>query len=449
MTRQAAAGVADTAVKLRAGATTATALLEAALARIAVQPGAFTQVAADRARADAAESDARLRAGRARSPLEGVPVSVKDLFDVAGEVTRAGSRVLACASPAVQHAPVVARLRAAGAVIVGRTHMSAFAFTGLGDNPHLPRCPHPHDPDRVPGGSSSGAAVSVALEQAVVGLGTDTGGSVRIPAAFCGLTGFKPTQRRVSRAGAFVLSPSQDSIGPIARHVSCCAIVDQVLAGEPVVPLPGVALAGRRLGVPGDYVMEGLDPVVARAFDRGLSRLSRAGVSITTFRCPSLADLPDLFARGTIVNAEAFAHHAASGLLAQRAAYDPMVIARIDMGGRMSADDVARLVAARTRLRVEMDRLSAGFDALVLPTTPNLPPRFDAIADPAVFARQNGLALRNTSLFNFLDRCAISLPLDTGDELPVGLMLVGETMGDRALLALAQAVEGVVTARAG
>ena len=429
------------AERLRTGATSATRLLEDALARIALDPSPFTYVAARRARRDAEESGQRLKAGQARSPLEGVPVSVKDLFDVDGEVTAAGSVVCRDAPPATRDAPVVALLKRAGAVIVGRTHMSEFAFTGLGDNPHFPRCSNPLDETRVPGGSSSGAAASVARGQAYVGVGTDTGGSIRIPSSFCGLTGFKPSQRRVSREGAFVLSPTQDSIGPIARTVTCCAIVDQILSGVDGGPLADVSLAGRRLAVPQDYVLDGLEPAVATAFEAGLRKLSKAGMVISEVRFPHFNSLPELFSQGTIVNAEAHVHHAALGLLAQRDRYDPMVIARIDLGGRMTAEAVQRLRDERARMMSETNRVSASYDALALPTTPGVAPRYDEITTPADFGRHNARALRNTSLFNFLDRCAISLPLPVEGRMPVGLMLVGETMGDQRLLMLAKAVE--------
>ena len=433
--------------KLRSGAASATRLVEDALARIALDPSPFIYVAARRARRDAEESDQRLKAGRARSLLEGVPVSVKDLFDAEGEVTAAGSVVCRGAPPALNDAPVISLLKRAGAVIIGRTHMSEFAFTGLGDNPHFPRCSNPHDGSRVPGGSSSGAAASVARGQVFMGLGTDTGGSIRIPASFCGLTGFKPTQRRVSREGAFVLSPTQDSIGPIARSVACCAIADQVLSGADGGPLAEISLAGRRLAVPRDYVLDGLEPAVATAFEAALKTLSKAGMIISEVRFPHFNNFPDLFAQGTIVNAEAHAHHAAHGLLEHRDQYDPMVIARIDIGGRMSGEAVQRLRDERERMMAETNRLSASHDALVLPTTPGVAPRYDEITAPADFGRHNSRALRNTSVFNFLDRCAISLPLPTGSGMPVGLMLVGETMGDQRLLMLAKAVEAALHSR--
>lgn len=442
-----AENISTLAARLRSGVTSATRLVEDALARVALDPSPFTYVTARRARRDAEESERRLRTGQARSELEGVPVSVKDLFDVEGEVTAAGSVVRRKAPPATTDAPAVSLLKHAGAVIVGRTHMSEFAFTGLGSNPHFPRCSNPLDENRVPGGSSSGAAASVARGQVFMGLGTDTGGSIRIPASFCGLTGFKPTQRRVSRDGAFVLSQTQDSIGPIARSVSCCAIVDQILSGAARGPLAEISLAGRRLAVPQDHVLDGLETAVAAAFEAGLKLLSKAGMIISEVRFPHFNALPDLFAQGTIVNAEAHAHHSAQGLLEHRDQYDPMVIARIDLGGRMPSLALQRLHEERARMIVETNRISASYDALALPTTPGVAPRFDEIAAPAEFGRHNARALRNTSLFNFLDRCAISLPLPVDSSMPVGLMLVGETMGDQHLLALAKAVETALQSR--
>ena len=433
--------IAQVAVRLRQGLRSR-ALVEEALELIDTGGGAYVSVAAARARADAADSDRRLAAGAPRSLLEGVPVSVKDLFDVEGEVTAAGALALRGAPAARADAAAVAALRRAGAVVLGRTHMSAFAFTALGANPHLPPCPNPHDAARVPGGSSSGAAVSVALGQAFMGLGSDTGGSVRIPASFCGIVGFKPTQWRVPREGAFVLSPTQDSIGPLARSVECCAIVDAILADRPDAALPVPPLAGLRLALPREVMMDGLDAHVAARFDHALGQLRRAGVEITQVSFPHFSEAPELFSKGTLVNAEAFRHHRALGLLERREAYDPIILARIDMGGQMAEDDVGRIMRARQRMMAETSRLAAGHDAIVLPTTPNVAPRFADIADAAGFNRENGRALRNTSLFNFLDRCAISLPVDAGGGLPVGLMLVGETMEDRRLLAVAQAVEG-------
>lgn len=434
--------IADLVSALSAGRTTARELVEAALESIAADGAAFTRVTAEEARAQADASDRMRQRGFASGPLAGIPISVKDLFDVAGEPTPAGSVVLRDAPPAQADAPTVARLRAAGAIVIGRTHMSEFAFTGLGLNPHGSVCTNAHDPERVPGGSSSGAAVGVARGQAAMGLGTDTGGSVRIPAAFNGLVGFKPTQARVTRDGAFPLSPSLDSIGPIANTVACCELVDRVLADHPRAVHPALDLKRLRFAVPQDFVLNDLDAHVADAFDRTLARLSDGGAKIERIRMTALNELPALFAKGTIANAEAYAVHASANFFGGKDRYDPNVLTRIEIGGRMTAADVAALTSARAKLIEEAARLTAPFDALVMPTTPHVAPRIADVADPAAFSRANALALRNPSTFNFLDRCAISLPMP-GTK-PAGLMLVGEHLGDAKLLAVAAAVEAAL-----
>src|SRR5579864_6340073 len=241
------------AAELKDGRTTSRELIEQALARIADPAGegarTFIKVYADSARAAADAQDVLRKAGYVASPLAGLPVSIKDLFDVAGEVTLAASKALDDRPPAVQDAPVVARLRAAGAVLIGRTNMTEFAFSGVGINPHFGTPGNPYDRRLIPGGSSSGAAVSVGDGAAIVAIGSDTGGSVRIPAALCGIVGFKPTKRRIPTDGAFPLSYTLDSIGPLAPSVAACAIADAVMAGEaPSAPAPWPAL-GLRLGV--------------------------------------------------------------------------------------------------------------------------------------------------------------------------------------------------------
>ena len=436
--------ISSLAADLAAGKTTSRALTESALSAIAKHSGAFTLVTAERARAEANASDTLRKAGVVASPLAGVPVSVKDLFDVAGEVTTAGTDVLRDAAPALHDAPVIGRLRAAGAVIVGRTHMSEFAFTGLGVNPHYPPCPNPHDATRVPGGSSSGAGVSVALGQAAMGLGTDTGGSVRIPAAFCGVVGFKPTRDRITREGGFPLSQTLDSFGPLANSVSCCALVDALIADAPVAKHPPLGVGGLRLGVPTDFVLDGVDDVVGRAFERTLSRLSAAGARVERVSIPALKRMPEITARGTIANAEAFAIHTRLGLLKKRERYDQIVLSRIDVGGKMSAQDYLDLLYARAALIAEVAPVSVRYDALVLPTCPTVPPRFDEVADAASFGKLNNLTLRNSSVFNYLDRCALNVPMQADGELPSGLMIVGEHMADARLLAIGAAIEAAL-----
>lgn len=436
--------IAELSGALASGKTSSRALVEAALSSIAKDATAFTRVSAERARDEADHADHMRKLGAASGALAGIPVSVKDLFDVTGEPTCAGSDVLRDAAPATGDAPTVARLRAAGAVIVGRTHMSEFAFTGLGLNAHGVRCLNAHDPARVPGGSSSGAAVSVARGQAAMGLGTDTGGSVRIPAAFSGLVGFKPTQARVTRDGAFPLSETLDSIGPLANTVECCELVDRILSDSPRAVHAALPVAGLRFAVPVDFVLSDFDQAVSAAFDRALSNLSAAGVRIERVRVEALNRLPGLFAKGTIANAEAYAIHAGANFFGRKEQYDPNVLTRIEMGGRMTAADYIGLLKARAAMIAEVGRISAPFDALVLPTTPQVAPRVADVADAAAFSRANALALRNPSTFNFLDRCAVSLPMQERGATPCGLMLVGEHMGDAKLFAVAAAIEAIV-----
>ncbi|MBK8667363.1 MAG: amidase [Burkholderiales bacterium] len=438
------------AAELAAGRTTAVALTEAALARAQDPAGegarVFTQIDADRARAAAQASDLLRASGVVRSPLEGLPVSVKDLIDIAGQVTTSGSVVLKDAPPAARNAPVIDRLIAAGAVIVGRTNMTEFAFSGLGLNPHYGTPKNPWDRantagGRISGGSSSGAAVSVTDGMAVVGIGSDTGGSVRIPSALCGLTGFKPTQRRVPIEGTLPLSTSLDSIGPLAASVRCCAIVDAILAGEtPTAPAPR-ELAGARLAVPETLVLNDMDAAVATAFERACARLQAAGARLTRIAVPEFADLGRLHARGTLAGAEAWAWH--RQLLTERGEeYDPRVGLRMRGGEQMSAADYIDLLAARQRWIAAVESRIAGFDALLMPTVPIIAPRIDELqgSDQAYFAA-NGLMLRNPTLINFLDGCALSLPCHVAGEAPVGLMLAGAGGRDHDILALGEAMQ--------
>lgn len=449
----------DHAQALADGRTTSRAIVEACLARIADPAGegarTFVKVYADAARASADAMDALRRAGRTPSRYAGIPVSLKDLLDVAGEPTPAGSRVLADATPAAAHAPVVARLLAAGFIPIGRTNMVEFAFSGLGINPHFgtPRAPWGRDAagpgdGRIPGGSSSGAAVSVADGMALGALGTDTGGSCRIPAAFCGVTGYKPTARRVPIEGVLPLAPSLDSVGPLAASVGCCAILDAVLAGEIPAPPRPAALAGLRLAVPENLLAESVDPAVMAAFERALAALSRAGARIVRLAVPEFAEVHTVNAAGGLTAAESFAWH--RKLLAARAGdYDPNIRFRIERGAMMSVADYLDLQTARVRLIEAFDARTVALDAVALPTSPILPARISDLSDQREYNRVNLLTLRHTTLANFLDRCAISLPCQEAGGPPVGFMLMGEQMGDARLFAIAAAVEGMLRGGAG
>lgn len=441
--------LATLAADLAARRTTAGALTEAALARIADPSGegARTFVAVDpsKARAQAAAMDKLLEHGIRLSPLHGIPVSIKDLLDVQGEVTRAGSRILADAPPAKADASVVARLRGAGAVIIGRTNMTEFAYGGIGFNPHYgtPASPWDRKTGRVPGGSSSGAAVSVADGMAHAALGTDTGGSCRIPAAYCGVVGYKPSQPRVPRTGCFPLSGALDSIGPLARSVADCALVDAIIAGEDPVALPERPVASLTVAVPQNYVIDSLEPEVAKAFERTLKLLRDAGARVEERSFPVIDRMPELFVKGGIGGAEAFALH--KRWLDTRAGdYDPKVAQRIEFARVQSAADYQSLKSLRADMIQALEAETSDYDALAFPTTPNVPPPIRLFGDHQSmedYTGLNGLSLRNTYVGNAFDRCSISIPCHEPGTAPVGFMLTGAHGGDRRLFSTALAIE--------
>ena len=379
------------------------------------------------------------------SLLSGIPVSIKDLFDVAGQTTTAGSTVLVSAAPAQADCPAVARLRAAGAVLVGRSNMVEFAFSGVGINPHYgtPINPADRGTDRIPGGSSSGAAVSVATGAALVGLGSDTGGSLRIPAALCGIVGFKSTARLVPTAGAVPLSTSLDTVGALTRSVRDAITVHEVLAARPV-RLAGKPLSACRLAVAQTQMLDGLDPTVAQAFERSLQVLRQAGAQIEEIALAEINDLAAINASGGLSAAESYAWHRT--LIADhQAEYDPRVAQRILRGAQMSAADYIDLLAARQQWIGRMEARLNGFDAVLSPTVAIVaPPIASVLTDDAEFFRINGLLLRNTAVVNMLDGCAISLPCHTPEQLPVGLMIWHAALHDDAVLDLALQIESTL-----
>jgi aspartyl-tRNA(Asn)/glutamyl-tRNA(Gln) amidotransferase subunit A len=439
----------ELAQALAEGTTTSRTLIEDSLAKIADPDGegkrAFIKVHADQARAMADAADKVRAHGRAPTRYAGIPIALKDLFDIAGEPTPAGSAILSDAPPAAANAPVVARMLAAGFIPVGRVNMTEFAFSGLGINPHYgtPASPWDRASRRIPGGSSSGTAVAVADGMAAAGLGTDTGGSCRIPAAFCGIAGYKPTARRVPITGVLPLAPSLDSVGPLAPSVACCAEIDAILAGEPpAAPVPA-RLNGLRLAVPDNMVLDNMDDTVAAAFDKALSTLSAAGARIEKIRFADFAELPAVNAKGGFAAAEGYAWH--RHLLATRGAgYDPRIRVRIMRGEQMGAADYIDAVNARARLIASFDRATAPYDCVLMPSVPIVAPRIAELDDERIYNSVNMLILRNTALGNFFDRCAISLPCHRAGEAPVGLMLMGETMGDARLFGIAAAVEAAL-----
>jgi aspartyl-tRNA(Asn)/glutamyl-tRNA(Gln) amidotransferase subunit A len=422
--------------------------LEEALTRIADPAGEGARtcltVYAGTARSAADAADARAHAGLSLGPLDGAIVSIKDLFDVAGEPTRAASKVLADAAPAAADAPVVRRLRAAGCVIIAKTNMAEFAFTGLGLNPHYGTPGNPADRTRIPGGSSAGAAVAVADGMCEIAIGSDTGGSVRIPAALCGVVGFKPSKQRVPTDGAFPLSYTLDSIGPLARSVAACAEADAAMTGAEAEPLMPAPLEGLRIGIAEGLPLRGLDEAVAAKLFEAVNQLGQAGVQLTPELFPQFDDMVRANAKGSIAVAEAYAIH--RDLLAARGAdYDPFVRERIGRGSSIAAADYITLMHTRDLMVREMDARLADLDAIVLPTVAILAPTIAECRNAEVALSRNAQVLRNTSIANFFNLCAISLPLPLprGDGLPVGLMLVARNGQDRRLLRMAAAVERV------
>ncbi len=429
-------------------------LVEACLARILDKAGegrrVFLKVHAEQARAAADYIDALRRHGAAPSRFAGIPVSVKDLFDMAGDVTTAGSVALRDAPAATRDAAVVARLRAAGFIPVGRTNMTEFAFSGVGLNPHYdtPRNPYDRATGRMPGGSSSGAAVSVADGMALGALGTDTGGSCRIPAALCGIVGYKPTARRIPTDGVLPLSFTLDSVGPLAPTVACCAALDAVMAGEEPDDLVPHRIDGLRLAAPQTMVLDDMEPAVADAYAEALSRLARAGAKIIGLPLAELNDIAILNRQGGFAAAEAYAWH--RRLIATKAAlYDPRVLARILRGKDQDATDYIDLIHARADLIRRVASISAQYDALIMPSVPIVAPPLASLETEERFRAVNLLVLRNTTVANVLDRCAISIPCHRGGDAPVGLMLVGEHGADRRLLAIAAGVEQIVSPELG
>jgi aspartyl-tRNA(Asn)/glutamyl-tRNA(Gln) amidotransferase subunit A len=432
------------------GMVSASALVETALARIADPSGeggrAFLTVDGAAALEQAAFYDRERKAGRAVSAYAGIPIGVKDLFDLKGQVTRAGSAILTDAAPADADAPAIARLKAAGFIPVGRNNMTEFAYSGVGLNPHYgtPRSPYDRQTGRIPGGSSSGAGVAVADGMVPLAIGSDTGGSCRIPAAYNGIVGYKPSTGRITTQGAYPLSKTLDSIGPLAQTVECCATADAVMAGD----WDGCITAPRhslRLAVPRDYFASVIDETVASDFERAVAHLAKSGIVIEDMAFPELTQLPGINAKGGISAVEAFLFHRAQ--IAERGdGYDQRVRRRIELGSLISAPDYVELLAARQKLIRQFNAAMIGFDALVMPTTCNAPPAISALARDEDYLRLNFMSLRNTFTGNFLDCCGISLPMHRDGEPPTGFMLMAPHGQDQQIFAAAKVVEEMLGA---
>ena len=431
--------------RIASGALTARAAMEisTAAARSDLCRHAFLSTSFDTAlaQADAAPS---------ASPLAGLGVSIKDLFDVAGEPTRAASAAMDDAAPATADCLAVARLRAAGAAFVGRTNMSEFAFSGVGINPH-------HDTPanvatarldataRVPGGSTSGGAVSVAAGAAWAALGSDTGGSIRIPAALQGLVGFKNTARLVPTDGAIPLSTTLDTVCAITRSVRDAVVLHEVLAQRRVA-MAGKPLSALRFGVPTTVMLDALEPAVAAAFTRALATLRDAGATVEEITLPTLSELAGLSAAGGFSAAESWAWHR-HRLARDGARYDPRVAMRIRRGEKMSAADYVELMWARRDWIARTEAAIASFDAMLSPTVPIVAPAIaPLVASDEAFFATNAMLLRNPSAINFLDGCALSLPCHHAGEMPVGLMVWAGALRDDAVLEASLAIEAAIDA---
>ena len=403
----------------------------------------FTVLYEASARREAAASDARIAAGKPLGPLDGRIVSIKDLFDVAGETTRAGAAVLRRQPAAMADAPIVQRLRAAGAVIVGKTQMTEFAFSALGTNAHDPVAGNPHDRRRAPGGSSSGAVISAVDGLAEIAIGSDTGGSIRIPSALTGAVGFKPTSGRVPTSGAFSLSSTLDTVGPIALSVADCAMTDAVLAGEAPEPLSLRPQA--RFVVARGRLFDAMEPEVAEAFEAGLERLRRAGLKIEDGSLdPSLDALAALDKIGGFPSIELGATLRDLGV-AGLDEVDPKTRVRIEAGAGILGIDYVRMQRRRAAAVAAFAASMTEDTVYLLPTTPIRAPLLSSVADDAGFHHANGLVLRNPRVGNLLDTPSLSLPLPVpAGALPVGMMLIGRRGADRALLAIAASVEAAL-----
>ena len=409
----------------------------------------FVGLTAARAMAEAEAASRRIREGRSLGVLDGIPVAWKDLFDLEGMATTAGSTVLAGDAPASRDADVVTALKRAGMVCVGRTNMSEFAFSGLGINPHYgtPRNPASTDDHRLPGGSSSGAGVAVAAGLVPVAIGTDTGGSVRIPAAFNGVVGYKASRGRYSMRGVYPLAKSLDSLGPLTQTVQDAVWVDAAMRGRAAADLARKPLSGLSLVVPETVFFDGIEEGVADAFEQAVERLLRTGASVRRQAFPIFSQLFDLIReKGALVTAEAFALHKARLEGADAARMDPRVVARTRLGANISMPDYIGIMEARERMTAAFSEMIGKDELLVSQTLPHVAARVTPLLDDDdAFFAMNAKTLRNTQIGNFFDLCGVSIPCGTGEAgMPVGLLLSGLHGADEHVLGVAMAAEEIV-----
>ena len=401
-----------------------------------------------RARSEALAARLRLADGKPASPLDGVPSAWKDLFDLTGRVTTAGSVVLKSELPAARDAAIVDAARRAGVVSVGTLNMNEFAYSAIGFNPHYgtPRNPNGTGPARVPGGSSSGSAVAVARGILAFAIGTDTGGSIRVPASFNGIVGFKASTHRYPMSGVFPLARTLDSLGPLARSVADCILVDAVLRSEPRPPVQAAPLAQLQILIPENVVFDGCENAVLVNFEASCERLARAGARIERIGLPAFDLALQVIAQhGSIVAAEAYELHRLRASGAGAAQFDPRVLKRIQAAAGMTAGDLALVREARARLIAET-QARIGNSLIAFPAVSHVAPELGPlVADDDLFTRVNAKTLRNTMLGNFLDWCGVSIPCGTDAAgMPTGFLLSAPHGHDEPLLAAALAVEPLV-----
>ena len=432
---------ADLGREVEAGRISAAELAEAFLDAIDRAPDAariYARLTPTRARAEAAAAHDRARAGLRRGPLDGVPVAWKDNVDSAGIATEAGSALLKGRVPAAD-APVLAEATRAGTVCLGKTHLSELAFSGLGLNPVTATPPCVNDPRAVPGGSSSGSAAAVALGLAAVAVGTDTGGSCRVPAAWNDLVGFKPTWSALPLAGVVPLAARFDTVGALGHTVEDCALLVAAMGGRRAPDLAGATLAGARLAVLDTAAFDDIRDRPARGFEDAAARLARAGARIARRPVPAAAEALTL--SGTLFTGEAWATWA-EAIEARPGAMFPRIRERFESGAGVTARDYLTAWTRLEALRQAWQAATAGFDAVILPTAPILPP--DArrlMEDSAYYVTENLLALRNTRIANLMGLCAITLPTA---EPSCGLTLMAPPGQDARLLRLAAAAEAAL-----
>ena len=429
---------------LRAGEVNSVQLAQECLARISDPTGegarVFLHVDAQQVLADARKCDAAIQNGET-SLLCGIPISVKDLFDVEGQVTTVGSRILANEKPATKDATAIARLRAAGAVLMGRTNMTEFAFSGIGMNPHYgtPLSPYNRSVGHVPGGSTAGGAVSVSDQMAMAAIGSDTGGSTRIPAAFCNIVGYRPTAERIPQDGVFPLAHSFDSVGAMAQTVGDCALLDRIMSAS---NLKAPNITRPVLGLASGHVLGDLDATVSQAYERAVVRLSHADFELKNVQGVDWSQPGALLAEGRISAFECYeSHHA---LLKYEADMDQRVAKRIRAAEGIPKATYEAALQKIMGLRTSILTQIAAYDAIVLPTVACIPPVLVDLANDEAFFAANTRVLRNTLIANVLNFCAITIPINDTGEAPVGLMLMAPAGSDAKLFAIAEHVESVL-----